>query len=170
MSNESPGMKAARRIARERLCTLVVDGARDFEGGQKALLKLASIIDAELADARRAVLGEALAELISTPILSDDIHELPQSGALVEVQIPFTAAGFKELAIARIEALAARDAQPAPSQSEFERGLEAAAQIADTFIESGAVNAGIRALSIAQAIRSQIKTNTSGEAVSNNAE
>jgi len=68
-----------------------------------------------LVEVRRNAFDEAIGELRTTPILSDDVYELPQGGTIAEIRVPFTAAGFKELAIERLEA--ARDAESKEAQS-----------------------------------------------------
>lgn len=63
------------------------------------------------ADERKDAVAETWKQAINivklTRILSDDIHELSQGGTVTEIQIPFTAGAFKEIAVVALEA--ARD-------------------------------------------------------------
>ncbi len=54
-------------------------------------------------EVRAKAFDDAIATVRTTPILSDEIHELPQGGTITEIQIPFTAAAFKEQAVAALQ-------------------------------------------------------------------
>lgn len=58
----------------------------------------------------RTELAKRMVEAVrTTRILSDEIYEIPQGGTITEMQIPFTAAAFKEQAVDALKAVAKQE-------------------------------------------------------------
>ncbi len=126
-TNKKTAAMTSREVAWEAATNLFTNGAGrkatrlvlvDESGGTSNAVDLGGLCQAAVADRIEAALTTAKADaqtemakkmieaVRTTRILSDEIHELPQGGTITEVQIPFTAAGFKEQAIAALEAVA----------------------------------------------------------------